>query len=115
LQDSLLVTGFAYDRHERIDNNYAEFCWITHRCRGVRRGGAAAVDLAFVATGRLDGYWERGLAPWDLAQVLRWWPVLVVLLAITKTPHLMLRKEEFSRPHRTPPTAETRVGQGDCF
>jgi myo-inositol-1(or 4)-monophosphatase len=67
LQDSLLVTGFAYDRHERIDNNYAEFCWITHRCRGVRRGGAAAVDLAFVATGRLDGYWERGLAPWDLA------------------------------------------------
>ena len=67
LQDSLLVTGFAYDRHERIDNNYAEFCWLTHRCRGVRRGGAAAVDLAFVATGRLDGYWERGLAPWDLA------------------------------------------------
>jgi myo-inositol-1(or 4)-monophosphatase len=67
LQDSLLVTGFAYDRHEVIDNNYAEFCWLTHRCRGVRRGGAAAVDLAFVATGRLDGYWERGLAPWDLA------------------------------------------------
>lgn len=67
LQDSLLVTGFAYDRHECIDNNYAEFCWLTHRCRGVRRGGAAAVDLAFVATGRLDGYWERGLAPWDLA------------------------------------------------
>ncbi len=67
LQDSLLVTGFAYDRHERIDNNYAEFCWLTHRCRGVRRGGAAAVDLAFVASGRLDGYWERGLAPWDLA------------------------------------------------
>ena len=67
LQDSLLVTGFAYDRHERIDNNYAEFCWLTHRCRGVRRGGAAAVDLAFVATGRLDGYWERGLSPWDLA------------------------------------------------
>ena len=69
LQDSLLVTGFAYDRHEVIDNNYAEFCWLTHRCRGVRRGGAAAVDLAFVATGRLDGYWERGLAPWDLAAV----------------------------------------------
>ena len=67
LQDSLLVTGFAYDRHEVTDNNYAEFCWLTHRCRGVRRGGAAAVDLAFVASGRLDGYWERGLAPWDLA------------------------------------------------
>ena len=67
LQDSLLVTGFAYDRHTRLDNNYAEFCWFTHRTRGVRRGGAAAVDLAFVACGRQDGYWERGLSPWDLA------------------------------------------------
>ena len=67
LSDSLLVTGFAYDRHTRLDNNYAEFCWLTHRTHGVRRGGAAAVDLAFVAEGLLDGYWERGLAPWDLA------------------------------------------------
>ena len=67
LQDALLVTGFAYDRQNRLDNNYAEFCWFTHRTHGVRRGGAAAVDLAFVACGRQDGYWERGLAPWDLA------------------------------------------------
>jgi myo-inositol-1(or 4)-monophosphatase len=67
LASSLLVTGFAYDRHDRLDNNYAEFAWFTHRTRGVRRGGAAAVDLAFVADGRLDGYWERGLSPWDLA------------------------------------------------
>lgn len=67
LNESLLVTGFAYDRREVLDNNYAEFAWLTHRTRGVRRGGAAAVDLAFVAAGRVDGYWERGLAPWDLA------------------------------------------------
>ncbi len=67
LSSSLLVTGFAYDRHGRLDNNYAEFCRLTHLTRGVRRGGAAAVDLAFVAAGRLDGYWERGLSPWDLA------------------------------------------------
>jgi myo-inositol-1(or 4)-monophosphatase len=67
LASALLVTGFAYDRHTRLDNNYAEFAWFTHRSRGVRRGGAAAVDLAFVADGRLDGYWERGLSPWDLA------------------------------------------------
>jgi myo-inositol-1(or 4)-monophosphatase len=67
LGQSLLVTGFAYDRHQRLDNNYAEFAWFTHRSRGVRRGGAAAVDLAFVAEGRLDAYWERGLSPWDLA------------------------------------------------
>ena len=67
LTNSLLVTGFAYDRHERIDNNYAEFCHLTHLTQGVRRGGAAAIDLAYVACGRLDGYWERGLSPWDLA------------------------------------------------
>ncbi len=67
LADALLVTGFAYDRIHRLDNNYAEFAWFTHRSHGVRRAGAAAVDLAHVAAGRLDGYWERGLAPWDLA------------------------------------------------
>lgn len=67
LEKSLLVTGFAYDRHETIDNNYAEFCHLTHLTQGVRRGGAAALDLAYVACGRLDGYWERGLSPWDLA------------------------------------------------
>lgn len=67
LADSLLVTGFAYDRRETIDNNYAEFCQLTHLTRGVRRGGAASIDLAYVACGRLDGYWERGLSPWDLA------------------------------------------------
>ncbi len=67
LKDSLLVSGFAYDRRDTPDNNYAEFCRLTHLTQGVRRGGSAACDLAFVACGRLDGYWERGLAPWDLA------------------------------------------------
>ncbi|MFQ4139530.1 inositol monophosphatase family protein [Nodosilinea sp. PGN35] len=67
LAQSLLVTGFAYDRRETPDNNYAEFCHFTHLTQGVRRGGAAAIDLAYVACGRLDGYWERGLSPWDVA------------------------------------------------
>ncbi|MDR7897882.1 inositol monophosphatase family protein [Thermosynechococcus sp. JY1334] len=67
LSHSLLVTGFAYDRRETEDNNYAEFCYLTHLSQGVRRGGAAAIDLAYIACGRLDGYWERGLSPWDLA------------------------------------------------
>lgn len=67
LSDSLLVTGFAYDRRETLDNNYAEFCHLTHLTQGVRRGGSAAIDLAHVASGCLDGYWERGLSPWDLA------------------------------------------------
>ncbi|WP_404788047.1 inositol monophosphatase family protein [Altericista sp. CCNU0014] len=67
LSHSLLVTGFAYDRRETADNNYAEFCHLTHLTQGVRRGGSASLDLAYVACGRLDGYWERGLSPWDIA------------------------------------------------
>jgi myo-inositol-1(or 4)-monophosphatase len=67
LSDALLATGFAYDRVSQRDNNYAEFACFTHRSHGVRRAGAAAVDLAFVASGAVDGYWERGLSPWDLA------------------------------------------------
>ncbi len=67
LSESLLVTGFAYDRFETDNNNYAEFCRLTHKTRGVRRGGAAAIDLAFVASGKVDGFWERGLQIWDIA------------------------------------------------
>ena len=67
LEKSLLVTGFAYDRRQTTDNNYAEFCHLTHLTQGVRRSGSAALDLAYVACGRLDGYWERGLSPWDIA------------------------------------------------
>ncbi len=67
LSKSLLVTGFGYDRRETSDNNYAEFCHLTHLTQGVRRSGSASLDLAYVACGRVDGYWERGLAPWDIA------------------------------------------------
>jgi myo-inositol-1(or 4)-monophosphatase len=67
LAKSLLATGFAYDRTQTKDNNYAEFCKLTDMTQGVRRAGAAALDLAYVAAGRLDGYWERGLKPWDMA------------------------------------------------
>lgn len=66
LGKSLLVTGFAYDRRETTDNNYAEFCYLTHLTQGVRRSGSASLDLTDVACGRLDGYWERGLQPWDV-------------------------------------------------
>lgn len=67
LAKSLLATGFAYDRQETRDNNYPEFSYLTNRSQGVRRLGAASLDLAFVACGRLDGYWERGLQLWDMA------------------------------------------------
>ncbi|GBF82238.1 inositol monophosphatase family protein [Aphanothece sacrum] len=67
LSKSLLVTGFAYDRRETKDTNYPEFCYLTHLTQGVRRSGSASLDLTDVACGRLDGYWERGLSPWDIA------------------------------------------------
>ena len=62
-----MVTGFAYDRRETADNNYAEFCHLTHLTQGVRRSGSASLDLACVACSRVDGYWERGIALWDIA------------------------------------------------
>ena len=67
LKDALLTTGFAYDRRQTKDNNYIEFCCLTHHTQGVRRGGSAALDLTDVACGRLDGYWERGIRPWDMS------------------------------------------------
>ncbi|MBE9115450.1 inositol monophosphatase [Lusitaniella coriacea LEGE 07157] len=67
LSNSLLASGFAYDRRETLDNNYAEFCYLTHLTQGVRRAGSAALDLAAVACGRFEGYWERGIKPWDIA------------------------------------------------
>ena len=67
IDQSLLATGFSYDRAAISDNNYEEFCHLTSLSQGVRRGGAASLDLAYVACGRLDGYWEKGLQPWDIA------------------------------------------------
>jgi myo-inositol-1(or 4)-monophosphatase len=67
LSKSLLATGFAYDRLDVKDNNYLEFCFFTNHTHGVRRLGAASLDLAYTACGRLDGFWERGLKLWDVA------------------------------------------------
>ena len=64
---ALLSTGFPYDRATNQNNNFAQFARMSRRAQGVRRGGAAALDIAYVAAGRLDGHWERGLGPWDCA------------------------------------------------
>ncbi|MDE2038713.1 MAG: inositol monophosphatase [Elusimicrobia bacterium] len=67
LSDSLLITGFAYDRAER-SAYYAEiFRDVLTRCHDLRRSGSAALDLAWVAAGRADGFWEQELKPWDVA------------------------------------------------
>lgn len=67
LQRALLATGFPYDVHRSEENNLNFFCRITRLSHGVRRPGAAALDLAYVAAGRLDGFWELKLSPWDIA------------------------------------------------
>ncbi|NLE47431.1 MAG: inositol monophosphatase [Sandaracinaceae bacterium] len=67
LSESLLATGFPYDRWHSEDENLAEYRAVLKRSRGIRRCGAAALDLAFVAAGIYDGYWEQRLSPWDLA------------------------------------------------
>jgi len=67
LNQCLLATGFPYDRAATSDNNLAEFSYFMPKTRGVRRAGSAALDIAFVAAGRLNGYWERGVQVWDMA------------------------------------------------
>jgi myo-inositol-1(or 4)-monophosphatase len=67
LAEALLVTGFPYDVHTATDNNLKECCAFTLRARGMRRTGTAALDLCYIACGRLDGFWELQLKPWDTA------------------------------------------------
>jgi myo-inositol-1(or 4)-monophosphatase len=67
MHQALVATGFAYRRASLVDNNLAEFSAVMPRVQGVRRAGAAVLDLAHLADGRLDGYWEMYLQPWDWA------------------------------------------------
>jgi myo-inositol-1(or 4)-monophosphatase len=67
LMDSILVTGFPYDVHQRLDEVVGLFGAYVGRARALRRLGSAAIDLCYVAAGRLDGFWESDLKPWDIA------------------------------------------------
>ena len=67
LVQALVATGFPYDIHERLDDVLEQLRAFLPKVRDIRRGGAAAVDLAYVACGRLDGFWEMDLKPWDTA------------------------------------------------
>lgn len=67
LKSTLLGTGFPYDCARDPANNFANFIAFQKAARGIRRAGAAALDLACVAAGRLDGFWELKLKPWDVA------------------------------------------------
>ena len=67
LVDAMLVTGFPYDVHTRVDEIVGLFGAFVGRARAVRRLGSAAIDLCWVAAGRMDGFWETDLKPWDIA------------------------------------------------
>lgn len=67
LSKSLLVTGFAYDIRTDPINNFNHFINFSMKAQGVRRTGSAALDLCYVASGRLDGFWELKLHAWDTA------------------------------------------------
>ncbi len=67
LKDSLLATGFPYQDFDRMDSYIELFKHLMQQTHGIRRLGSAAVDLAYTACGRFDGFYEYGLNPWDVA------------------------------------------------
>jgi myo-inositol-1(or 4)-monophosphatase len=67
LADALVGTGFPFKEFKRVERYIAQLRKIMGSSAGVRRAGAAALDLAYVAAGRLDAFWEMGLSPWDMA------------------------------------------------
>ncbi len=67
VKDALIGTGFPYDVHEKPDRVMSLFRKMIVAAQGIRRPGSAAIDLCYVAAGRLDGFWEQGLKPWDTA------------------------------------------------
>ena len=67
LNEALIGTGFPFRQFDNVDAYLAMFKELTQKTAGIRRPGAAALDLAYVAAGRLDGFWEMGLSPWDMA------------------------------------------------
>jgi myo-inositol-1(or 4)-monophosphatase len=67
LEESLVGTGFPFRDGQNLDEYMKMFKAVTQVAAGIRRPGAATLDLAYVAAGRLDGFWETGLSPWDMA------------------------------------------------
>jgi myo-inositol-1(or 4)-monophosphatase len=67
LRNALVGTGFPFKELARLDQYLRQLETIMRGASGIRRAGAAALDLAYVACGRLDAFWEMGLAPWDMA------------------------------------------------
>ena len=89
LDRALLATGFAYDIGTARKNNLGLFARMAKKAQGIRRPGSAALDLCWVATGRMDGFWELRLHPWDTAAAL-------VIIAEAGGKYSRIRGEKFS-------------------
>lgn len=92
---SLVGTGFPYDRQTAADNNWHQVGAFLRTAQGIRRAGSAALDVCFVAAGRLDGYWEFKLKIWDMAAA-----ALILLEAGGKISHIDGRGEAIGQPYR---------------
>ena len=93
LKESLLVTGFPYDLDDPRKNNVPFFLHMIRKAQAIRRDGSAALNLAYVAAGRFDGFWELGLNAWDVAAGL-----LLVQEAGGEVRHLTGRANQLSDP-----------------
>ena len=66
-QEMLFSTGIPFGQNNNLQNSLSSIGNLMPSCSGIRRNGAAALDLAYVAAGRFDGFWEQNLSPWDIA------------------------------------------------
>lgn len=67
LINSMLVTGFPYDKGVATEDNFGNFLHLNKKSQGVRRFGSAALDLCYIGAGRMEAYWELKMSPWDIA------------------------------------------------
>jgi myo-inositol-1(or 4)-monophosphatase len=111
LHRALLCTGFPYDVREKPEAPVGLFRRIITRVQGVRRMGSAALDLAYVAAGRYDAYWEFGLKPWDVAAgALIVWEAGGVLCNIDGTPYTPFSGDILASNHALAERIQHEVG-----
>lgn len=102
ISKALLSTGFSYGFRTEEDDNIQHFIDFLYKAQAVRRAGAAALDLCYVACGRLDGFWELFLSPWDTAA-----GVLIIEEAGGKTTNF--KNEEYSLSYNTIVASNNRI------
>lgn len=110
LKESMLVTGFPYDLHDPKSNNLPIFSKMLFDCRAIRRDGSAALDLAYTACGRFDGFWELTLKAWDQAAgLLMLQEVGIEVRAISDSMHAGYPRDICAAPKSILPELHSRL------